>query len=106
MGMPVVFKTRQQVEPLGIPGVSRQISATTSSVNTVLTVGIRAISIHCRVANARYVVGSAAQTANASTSHWIADGERLDINVPATANIAFIRDTAATANAAIEITEL
>lgn len=99
-------QTRVNVEPLGIPGVARQISATASSANTALTAGIRAISMHCRGANARYVVGSSAQTANASTSHWIADGERLDIDVPATAHIAVIRDSAATVNATIQLTEL
>jgi hypothetical protein len=54
----------------------------------------------------RYVVGTGAQTANASTSHFIAQDERLDIAVPAGATIAAIREAAATVNGFLDITEL
>jgi hypothetical protein len=94
------------VEPLGIPGVARQLSATTSSQNTALTTGISRISIRARFADIRYVVGVGSQTANASTSHFIANGERLDIAVPQGANIAVIRDTAATVDGSLAVTEL
>lgn len=104
--IPALLNGRVPTEPLGAPGVSRQVSATNASTNTVLTVGVGRVSVHCRGANARYIVGSTSQTANATTSHWIADGERLDFDVPATPNIAFIRDSAATVNATIEISEL
>jgi hypothetical protein len=103
---PTLTGGRVPVEPLGVPGVARQVSATSSNTNTVLTVGVARISIHCRGANCRYLVGTSAQTANATTSHFVADGERIDIDVPATPNIAFIRDLAATSNGSIEITEL
>lgn len=98
--------TRSKVESLGTPLLARQATASASNTNVVLTASCTRVSIHCRGANARYVVGSAAQTANATTSHFIADGERLDISLPASPNIAFIRDSAATSNATIEITEL
>jgi hypothetical protein len=54
----------------------------------------------------RYSVGNTAQTADASTSHYIAQDERLDIAVPVNANIAVIRESAATANGSLAITEL
>lgn len=93
-------------EPLGVPAVARQISATNANTNTVLTSTCRRISIKARTADVRYAVGTSAQTANATTSHYIEMGERLDIAVPAGANIAVIRDTAATVNAVVCITEL
>jgi hypothetical protein len=52
------------------------------------------------------VVGVGTQTANASTSHFIANGERLDIGVPFGASIGVIRDTAATVNGSLAVTEL
>ena len=94
------------VEPLGVPGVARQISVTTSSVNTQLTAGVKRISIKARTCDMRYAVGSTSQTANATQSHFIEAGERLDIAVPSGGHIAVIRDSAATANGTLCITEL
>lgn len=95
---------RITVEPLGIPGVARQLAAGATSANVALTVGVARISMHARGADIRYSVGSAAQTAGA-TSHFIAAGERLDIDVPAaTPNIAAIR--AGATDGTLEITEL
>lgn len=91
---------------VGIPSVARQILATITSTNTALTTTCRRVSIRASGANARFSVGTGAQTANASTSHFIAAGERLDIAVPLNANIAFIRDLLAVANASIELSEL
>jgi hypothetical protein len=96
----------EHVEPLGIPGVARQLSATVSSQNTTLTANISRLSIRARFADIRYVVGVGTQTANASTSHFIANGERLDIAVPFGASIGVIRDTAATVNGSLAVTEL
>lgn len=104
--MPVLIGGRTPVEPLGIPGTARQVATTTSNANTVLTAGVGRISIFARLAPLRYSVGSAAQTANAATSHYLAAGERIDIDVPATPNIAVIRASDATADGAAEITEL
>lgn len=94
---------RLNVEPLGIPGVARQATAGAASTNTVLTTTVARISIYARTADIRYSVGSSAQTAT-SSSHFIAAGERLDIDVPATPNIATIR--AGTTDGVLEITEL
>lgn len=95
-----------RVEPLGIPTVSRQLSATTSSQNTALTSNVSRMSIRARLADIRYVIGVGAQTASATTSHFIANGERLDLAVPQGANIAIIRDTAATVDGVLNVTEL
>lgn len=94
------------VEPLGVPGVARQISVTISNVNTQLTAGVKRISIKARTSDMRFAVGASAQTANATDSHFIEAGERLDIAVPVGGHIAVIRDSAATANGTLCITEL
>lgn len=97
---------RLNVNNLGTLGVARQITATSSNTNTVLTTTVNRISISCRFADCRFAIGTGAQTANASTSHYIALGERLDISVPLNAQIAIIRDSAATVNGQIELSEL
>lgn len=94
------------VEPLGQPGVARQLTATTTSANTALTANISRISIRARGCDIRYAIGVGTQTANASTSHFIANGERLDLAVPFNANIAVIRESAATVNGSLAVTEL
>jgi hypothetical protein len=96
----------ESVEPLGIPTVARQLAATTTSTNTALTANVSRISIRARGCDIRYVVGVGAQTANASTSHFIANGERLDIAVPIGSNIAVIRESGATVNGTLALTEL
>jgi hypothetical protein len=94
------------VEPLGVPSVARQLAATATSANTTLTANVSRISIRARFADIRYVVGVGTQTANASTSHFIANGERLDIGVPFGASIGVIRESAATVNGTLAVTEL
>lgn len=94
---------RGTIEPLGIPSVARQLPAGAATANTVLTSTVRRVSIHARGGNIRYSIGSAAQTATA-TSHYIAQGERLDLCVPETPNIAVIR--ADTTDCTLEVTEL
>ena len=94
------------VEPLGIPGVARQLTAGTVSANTTLTANVSRISIRARFCDIRYVVGVGTQTANATTSHFIANGERLDIAVPFGASIGVIRESAATVNGSLAVTEL
>lgn len=95
-----------KTEPLGVPAVARQIAATASNTNTALTATCRRISVKARTADVRFAVGAVAQTASATISNFIEAGERLDMAVPLNANIAVIRDSAATANAVVEITEL
>jgi hypothetical protein len=91
------------VEPLGIPGVARQLTATSTSANTALTTTVSRISMRAVGADIRYRVGAGAQTATA-TSHFIGNGERLDIAVPQNANIAVLRN--ATTDGTLEVTEL
>jgi hypothetical protein len=102
------LSNRTRSEPLSPPGVSRQLSATTTSASTALTPGIRGVSLLARGADIRFVIGAGAQTAVAGTSHFIANGERLDYTVPYSPDprIGVIRDTAATANGTLEVTEL
>lgn len=96
--------SRLAVEPLGQPGVARQLTAGAASTNQALTSTCRRISMRAVGADIRYSVGSASQTANAATSHIIFNGERLDIAVPATPNIAFIR--VGSTNGTLEVSEL
>lgn len=92
------------VEPLGSPGVARQLAAGSSSANTALTTTCRRISVRAVSADIRIEIGSAAQTASATTSHFIAQDERLDFAVPLTPNIAIIR--AASTDGVLEVSEL
>lgn len=92
------------VEPLGLPAVARQLAASSSSANTALTATCRRVSLRAVSADIRFEIGSTAQTASATTSHFIAKNERLDFAVPSDANIAIIRD--ASADGTLELTEL
>jgi len=93
----------QSTEPLGQPGVARQLSAGAASANTALTATVTRISMRAVGADIRYSIGATSQTATV-TSHFIANGERLDVAVPLDANIAVIRN--ATTSGTLEVTEL
>jgi hypothetical protein len=54
-------------------------------------------------ADIRYAIGSASQTAT-TTTHFIANGERLDLAVPVTPNIAVLRN--GSTDGTLEVTEL
>jgi len=98
------MSTKIEVDSLGLPVTARQLSSGGTSTNVALTVGTARISIYARSADIRYSVGAVAQTAT-SSSHYIAQGERLDINVPPQApNIAVIQ--ASGVSGTLEITEL
>jgi len=96
-------RMRSPVEPLSVPGVARQLAAGASTANTALTASCRRISIRAVGADIRFAIGTGVQTATA-TSHFIADGERLDLGVPANPNIAVLRNAATSGT--IELTEL
>ncbi len=94
------------------PGVARQLAAGATSANTALSVGCQRISVLAVTADIRYSLGTVAQTANASTSHFIKAGERLELDVPLyidvngnflAPNIAIIRD--ASTSGTLEVTE-
>jgi len=98
------MSTKIEVDSLGLPVTARQLSSGGTSTNVALTVGIARISIYARSADIRYSVGAVAQTAT-SSSHYIAQGERLDINVPPQSpNIAVIQASGVAGT--LEITEL
>lgn len=92
------------VEILGQPSVAYQLTTGAASASTTLSTNTCRISIRCRNADSRYVIGMGTQTANASTSHFIANGERLDIAVPPGASIGYIR--AGSADGILEVSEL
>lgn len=96
-------RMRSPVEPLSVPGVARQLAAGAATVNTALTASCRRISIRAVGADIRFAIGTGAQTATA-TSHFIADGERLDLGVPVEPNIAVLRNAATSGT--LELTEL
>lgn len=95
--------TEVYVEPLGVPAEARQLTASSSSTNVELTSTCRRLSMRAVNADIRYSVGSIAQTAT-SSSHFIAEGERIDIALPQTPHIAIIRNAAT--DGTLEITEL
>ncbi len=90
--------------PLRLTSVARQLAAGAASSNTALTSTCQAITIRAVGADIRYQIGTETQTASASTSHFIASAERLDLAVPLGANIAVIR--AAAADGTLEVSEL
>ncbi len=100
---PALINARAGVEPLGQPGVARQLAASSASANTALTTTCRRVSVFARGADIRFAIGSTSQTAS-GTSHYIANGERLDLVVPATPNIAVLR--AGSIDGTLEVTEL
>lgn len=83
--------SNRYVEPYRLVGTARQLSAGSASADTELTSSISRISIRAVGADIRFSIGDAAQTASA-TSHFIANGERLEVRVPKDAHIAVIRD--------------
>jgi len=92
-----------EVEPLGLPAVARQLTASSGSANTALTSTCRRISMKAIGADIRYAIGSTSQTASATT-HFIGNGERLDLAVPETPNIAVIRG--GSTDGTLELSEL
>ena len=93
----------KHVETLGKAGVARQLSAGSTTANTALTANVFRISMRAVGADIRFSIGSGAQTATA-TSHFIANGERLDFALPPGANIAVLRN--GTTDGTLEVTEL
>lgn len=91
---------------LAAPGFARQLHADVASgtsADTALTTTTRRITMRATGSAIRYSVGDSAQTASA-TSNFIAEDERLDLAVPANAQIAVL--SATTTAAVLELTEL
>ena len=100
----------KNVEILGKPGVARKLTAGVdsqgSSASTALSDNVFRISMIARGANIRFSIGQGTQVANNTTSHFIANGERLDFAVSNGSEIAVIRDVDATSDGTLEVTEL
>ena len=92
-----------RVEPLGQAGLARQLTAGSTTSNTALTAGVFRISMRAVGADIRFSIGTGTQTATTS-SHFIANGERLDFALPPGANIAVLRN--GTTDGTLEVTEL
>ena len=92
-----------RVEPLGQAGLARQLAAGSTTSNTALTAGVFRISMRAVGADIRFSIGTGTQTATTS-SHFIANGERLDFAVPSGANIAVLQN--GTTGGTLEVTEL
>lgn len=93
------------VNTLKRPLVARQLAAGAASAATQLTAAVKRVSIYARGADIRFRFANATTTAVA-TDHFIAQGERLDLNceVGATPWIAVIRDAAT--DGTLELSEL
>ena len=94
----------KNVEILGKPGVAHQLAAGAASASYALTAGVFRISMRAVGADIRFAIGQGTQTASATASHFIADGERLDFSITSGAYIAVIRDAAT--DGVLEVTEL
>ena len=68
---PLIEKAKEQV-----------MESIKETLSGALTVGCERISILATTADGRYSLGTTAQTANASTSHFIKNGERIELDVP------------------------
>ena len=111
MAYPSKYKDAQ-VEILGVVGTAKQRSATTTSANIALTSTTRRVSIKAVGADMRYKIGDpefnsatppVAQIAATTTSHYIADGERLDF---ACSEGSYIAVRTVSGSGDLEITEL
>lgn len=92
------------VNTLAALGVARQLTAGAASSNTALTTTTRRISLVARGGDVRIAIGTGGQTASATTSHFLQSGERVDLGVPANAQIAVIR--VGSVDAPVELSEL
>jgi len=100
------------VDMLARPGAAKQLATDTSTTSNrvALTAGTRRVSIFARGADQRFSLGSGTVTVSASASHFLGQGERIDIGLdPASeTNIAGIiaASVSGVSAAALEITEL
>ena len=101
MAYPSKYKDAQ-VEVLGETGAAKRRTATTTSSRVELTSTTRRVSIKAVGADMRYAFGGSTIEAT-TTSHYIADGERLDFACPEGTYIA-VETVSGTGD--LEITEL
>ncbi len=94
----------QNVEILGCPAIAHQCTVGAASAYTQLSPNVYRISMRAVGADVRYKITPVAATASATTSHFIADGERLDLAVGSANYVSYIRD--ASTDGVLEVTEL
>lgn len=95
------------IAALGMPTVARGAAATTTYATATLTPACTRVSLFARGCDIRYLVGTTAQpTITGANGHYIAQGERLDLWVPANCVITLIRALNASADGQLEISEL
>lgn len=88
-------------------GAAKRVAAGAVTANVAIAAEARAVSIHARGGAIRYAVGTAeAIAASATTSHYLAQGERAEFMVSDPCWIAAIRGSDAGADGVLEITEL
>ena len=102
MAYPSNYQALKQIEILGEVGAAKQRSATTTSARIALTSTTRRVSIKAVGADMRNAFGGSTIEAT-TTSHYIADGERLDFACPEGTYIA-VETISGTGT--LEITEL
>ena len=96
--------TNSQVEILGEVGDAKQLSVlSTASAYKILTSTTKRVSIKAVGADMRYEFGTTTAVEATTTSHYIADGERLDFACPEGSYIA-VETISGTGT--LEITEL
>lgn len=86
------------VDTLGTPAVARVQATSGTAANIVLTTTCRRLSMYATQGTWYAISGTAT-----SSSHYIASGERLDIDVPASTTVSVLQETAA---GSIRISEL
>lgn len=86
------------VDALGTPGAARVQATSAAAANIALTPTCRRVSMYA-TAGTWYAISGAAST----SSHFIAEGERLDFDVPASTTISVLQDSSA---GSVRITEL
>jgi hypothetical protein len=86
------------VDTLGTPAVARVQATSGTAASIVLTTTCRRLSMYATTGTWYSISGTAT-----SSSHYIAAGERLDIDVPASTTVSVLQETSA---GSIRITEL
>lgn len=86
------------VDTLGTPGTPRVQATSGTAASIVLTTTCRRLSMYATTGTWYSISGTAT-----SSSHYIAAGERLDIDVPASTTVSVLQETSA---GSIRISEL
>ena len=86
------------VDTLGTPGTPKVQATSGTAANIVLTTTCRRISMYATQGTWYSISGTAT-----ATSHYVASGERIDLDVPASTTVSVLQETTA---GSIRITEL